>query len=147
MNTVPGINRHDFEDCVSDVVLVALRTYNLKEHPNICGWLCVTSKNIARNFIRSRNKRSAFTSDTEIEDVISDYDFITDIENKEMYNDVLGRLSKSLSKSDFRLFQLKYIEKLPSKRISDILGITPVYVDVKCSRLRKKIEKTIKILK
>jgi len=120
---------------------------NLKEHPNIHGWLGITSKNVARNFIRRKDRRNAFTSDTEVEDVKSDYDFITDIENKELYNDVISRLSKSLSKSDYRLFQLKYIDKLPSKTISEILGINIGNTDVKCMRLRKKIEKILKNLK
>jgi len=138
---IPGIGSHDFDDCVSEVYLSALKTKNLEKHLNIKGWLNITAKNIAKRYKTKRAAERIIISEKDIDKKVADKnDFVFDIENKAGYEEVLNKFSESLSKSDYRLFKLKYIERLSSKEIGDILGIKADSVDIKLIRLKNKIK-------
>jgi len=136
---LPGIGNHDFNDCVSEVYLTALKAKNLEKHPNIKGWLNITAKNISKRYKAKRAADSAVFLDKNV-DKTTVNDFILDVENREEYENILKKLSETLSKSDYRLFELKYKEGLSSREISDILGIKVDSADIKLTRLRKRIK-------
>jgi len=136
---LPGIGNHDFNDCVSEVYLTALKAKNLEKHPNIKGWLNITAKNISKRYKAKLAADSLLFSEKNIDKEIAD-NFTLDVENREAYENILKKLSETLSKSDYRLFELKYIEGLSSREIADILGIKTDSADIKLTRLRKRIK-------
>jgi RNA polymerase sigma-70 factor (ECF subfamily) len=138
-------SKHDWEDCFQEVYLIALMNENLKDHPNIKSWLHLTAKNVAKDLRRQSNRHNRRTALFGAAETIADDDnFVREIETKVIHRELLIELKETLSESDYRLFEMKYIEKRTSKEIGEILGIKPSSVDMKRCRLQKKLKEISK---
>ena len=143
-----GINEHDFKDCVSEVYLAVLRAKNLETHTNIEGWLNQTAKYVAYNFNKHLAKTRGNVSILDIDDEpFDETDFVKNIEDKLLCEEVIDLLKDNLEKTQYNLFKLKYIEDRPNKEIAEILGIKLNSVEVQITRLRKKIKKILENFK
>lgn len=137
-----GINKFDLDDCISEVYLTALRKRReLEKHPNIHGWLASTSRIIAKRYMKSKMIESMLISDA--------YDNYRGSRNnsdeeQRLYNELLDLLKRELKRSEYQLFTLKFIEKIPTAEIAAIIGIKPHSVESRVTRLKAKIKNILK---
>lgn len=141
-------NREDMEDCLHDVMLYAYESFEqYKDYDNPAKWLILTGKNYARNY--SRRKRQKIIHENANTDLLSDCGFEENVIEEILYQKYLytGVLEKTLAQLNFRemqLYELKYIQKMPNRKVSEVLNLAEGSVKVMNTRLKKKI---IKILK
>lgn len=133
-----GINKHDLDDCISDVYVVALKkSRELEKHPQIHGWLIHTARNISKRYIRRKMIEGMMFSESE--DGVSIIPTNND-EEKRLYNELLDLLQKSLKRSEYKLFVLKFVEKCSNPEIASVIGIKVHSVESRITRLKNKIK-------
>jgi RNA polymerase sigma factor (sigma-70 family) len=141
-------NSDDISGCINDVFIAAYTdTKNdLQNHPNIAGWLVRT----ADNYVKRYNKTNAirFKRSAELEDDLSNDDFAKSSDENIVYNDmiksgVLEKIFDTFTPAERDFYNLKYIQKLSDKEISDTTGMNPTLVRVKNHRLKLKVKKMI----
>jgi len=120
MKSHGGINEHDLEDCISEVYEVALeKRQEIEEHPCIQGWLTDTAKNIVKRYIKRRSIKSRWFFDTDdgVWDIIDDDD-----EYRRLLLEYLDALKANLSKSEYMLFTMSFIEERTVAEIAEEFG-------------------------
>lgn len=135
-----GINDSDLDDCISEVFMAAMKNENLENHDNIKGWLYLTAKNISMRFLTKKSydfKHINFDSQYNIS---CESNLIDDSEKNALYNEMIQKIHKFLTKMESELFNLKFEKMYTDKKISDVTGLSEKYVRVKCNRLRKKLK-------
>jgi RNA polymerase sigma factor (sigma-70 family) len=142
---VRDINPNDLKDCISEVYLVAMQKKDLDKHPNIHGWLAKTAKNVAKNYKKKRaaqKSRNAILFKESTDPVRSE----ELIEMQEQDKEFLDFLEESLKPTEFALYKLKYAEYRTNEKIAEIIGIKKHSVDVKLTRLNKKLKNILEKL-
>jgi len=132
-----GISKHDLEDCISEVWLIALKKRReVEKHPCIQGWLVTTAKYVARRFWNRKFLEKKMITDDDVELEALD----NSAEEKKRYDELLEMLKKNLKPSEFRIFTMKFIQKCSTAEIGEELGLSQTAVDSRINRLRTKIK-------
>jgi len=140
-----SINTNDLKDCVSEVYLIAMQKKNLDKHPNIHGWLCETAKNVSKDLKKKKaaqKKRNAAPFEESADPVKSE----EVIEKQEQEKEFLNLLEEKLKPQEFALYELKHIKHLSNEKIAVLIGIKKHSVDVKLTRLNKKLKNILEKL-
>jgi RNA polymerase sigma factor (sigma-70 family) len=142
--TIPSINRIDLDDLISEVWAVALLKTDLETHPSVHGWLGKTAKHMAKRFLSKQSDVILF-SDTE--STLKDSMWVEKlVEDKTLRNDLEVLLKQRLSPSEWRLYEMKCIEKLKHDEIASKIGKSKAAVDTMVSRLKEKVSIFVYIL-
>ncbi|MCL1866070.1 MAG: sigma-70 family RNA polymerase sigma factor [Oscillospiraceae bacterium] len=145
---VPGISVHDIEDCFSEVFEIALKKdLDLGSHPNIRGWLTLTAKNVAKRFLTRHavinNNLTEMSEDFDMEKVADPVRFEERIEAEEQEKAFFDFLKRKLTKSDYNLYILKFLEYHSNDEISTILNVKNDTVNKRVTRLKQKLRKIL----
>ncbi|MDR1753608.1 MAG: sigma-70 family RNA polymerase sigma factor [Eubacterium sp.] len=136
-----GINKFDLDDCISEVYKIALQKRNeVENHPLIQGWLVLTAKNVVKRYLRKKSieKRMLLSMNAIITEPVDNY-----YECEKSYDEFLDFLRKSLKRSDYKLFTMKFVEKRSTTEIAEYIRIKPHSADSRITRLKNKIKKIL----
>jgi RNA polymerase sigma factor (sigma-70 family) len=137
--------RDAVEDQISEVFLLAWKKRaQLKNHPNIVGWLveALRRRLLAnfRQFLKEQKKRG-FSLDNDkdpsgkAESLFSaaeDFQALWDKERKKLLEELLGRENAAL-------FLLYCVERIPAGELTQRFGVTEDCLRMRVSRMKKKI--------
>ena len=141
--TVTNLTYHDVEECISDVYDIAVdKRAELEAHPNTRGWLIETTKIVAMRFKSKRKLVNATRLDI-TEGMLSPIRFEEAFDDREQFLETLAKLKKGLKVSEYRLFEMKYLEGLTNGKIAEIIGKSEHAVDSRISRLKKEIARIL----
>ena len=146
-NTIYGIlkkNDDELKELVQDVLVKLIENISLLNSfntPVLNSYIYVTSKNIALNYIKRRNKKASLTYFGEDDDI---RDSIVDNSRTPENLFIIGENQKNIKKvldqlpEKYKLFlQFKYFDEKSDKEIAKIFDIAPDSVKVYVSRARK----------
>jgi RNA polymerase sigma factor (sigma-70 family) len=140
-----GISTHDLEDCIQEVFKIALKTDNIEATPNIHGWLCLTSKNVAKQYNERQMILKRFVGFDDItEDLIDPDNFIDKIKALEIADETVEKIRKHLRPEEFILFEPKFLKGKSNAEIADEIGLSKRQVDMRITRMVKKLRKFLK---
>jgi len=140
-----GISPHDLEDCIQEVFLIAFRADNIEAVPNIHGWLNLTAKNVARQHNARQAVLRKFIGFDDITDELIDPDNFEDrIMAQEIADETVELIRKNLRPEEFVLFEPKYLKNKSNAEIADEIGLSKRQVDMRITRIVKKLRKIFK---
>ncbi len=119
-----------------------MKNKKLNEYKNVQTWLYKTAINLTINFNINYNKKQSLNTLIDI-DIKDAFDLENEITIEEELLLYINELNKELSDNDKKLFNLKFIHKLPDEEIAIILNITTGSAANKSSRLKSKIKSTL----
>ena len=144
LGEISKINDNDLDDCISEVYLALVqKKASLEKHPNIRGWLYLTSKNIAKRFIEDQFIKGINSTELTV-DLVAAINLEETYEDEERGEEIMEILSKSLTLSEYRLFESKFLKNKSNQEIAALMGIKKTSVEVKTTRLREKIKNILK---
>ena len=152
-NSIHTSNSDDITSCVQDVFVIAMQNTGLENHPNIKGWLLLTTKNVVTKFNRQmviQNKYCDFKTDYNT--VVFEGKDFSDLLIEKIHSDRLKSLDinqiiiESLSRNERDFYALLHNEKLDIKEISKILNISEGAAATRRTRLKEKIKNILKNL-
>jgi RNA polymerase sigma factor (sigma-70 family) len=142
---LPGINHADLEDCIEEVYQIALKTEGIETHPKIHGWLNLTAKNVAKKFKERQILLTKLNRLTEVPENLADPDnFMDKIEEQEFDDEFLEKIKAFLNGQEYILFDLKFLQNKSSEEIADETELTKRAVDMRITRIKKKLQKFLK---
>ena len=140
-------------DCAGEAFLRAKKLGDPPKHPNICGWLGRTARNVAHEMLRK--KREYARRNVSLEELSEGLDapffaresaFLDKLWTEEPSDDEIERMKReilsSLNSNDRELIELAYEQKLKPADIAERLGKSKDAVRVKLSRLTDRVTKT-----
>jgi len=140
-----GISPHDLEDCIQEVFKIALRADNIEATPNIHGWLCLTAKNVAKQYNERQAVLRRFVGFDDITDELIDPDNFEDrIMAQEIADETVEMIRKHLRPEEFVLFEPKFLKNKSNAEIADEIGLSKRQVDMRITRILKKLRNIFK---
>jgi RNA polymerase sigma factor (sigma-70 family) len=133
-----NIDTNDLKDCVSEVYMIAMQKQNIDKHPNIKGWLTETARNIAKDY-KKRQGIQMIRRAPSFEESVDPVSPEELIEKQESDEEFLDFLEEKLKPQEFALYKLKYKQHRTNEEIAKKIGIKKHSVDVKLTRLNKKL--------
>ena len=129
-------NRDLAEDAAQEVFAIACRDIgNLKSKEKFAAWLAGVCRNVSRQMLRIKRVKPAVLSDDCAERSHDDLD---------QRQEVIHHALRSLRQAERELIVLRYFDGFSQAHISDILGITPLAVNGRLVRAKRKIAKYLK---
>ena len=141
INNVYALNTQDTEDIIAETMLSVWRNAKkLKEDMNFKSYLATIARNKTIDYVR---KKRIGMIELDIA-LLADYgsDVETDFLHREMV-DFLNQKIKETKEPDRTILILKYYHGLKSKEIAGKLNLTKNIVDIRLSRQRSKLKKTL----
>ena len=133
-----GISDFDLQDCISEVFVEAMKKrHELEAHPSPKAWLNLTAKNIAKRYIKRRIIEGMlfYGNGSVIPELIN-----ADDEYHKLCFEFFDTLKTTLNPTDYKLYDMKFNQKLSNAEIADVLKKNKHSVDMKLTRLKKKIK-------
>ena len=141
ISNVYSLNTQDTEDIIAETMLSVWRNAKkLKEDMNFKSYLATIARNKTIDFVR---KKRVGMIELDITLLV---DSGTDIETDFLHRELIGFLNQKIKETkepDRTILILKYHHGLKSKEIADKLNLTQNIVDIKLSRQRSKLKKTL----
>ncbi len=116
------------------------RLGDLKEPEKFASWLCGITRNLAIDVSRARTIRSSrLSNDADANGVAAPggnpLDELGRREERDRVTAAIGRLDE-ISRT---AVVMRYYENMPSKKIAELLGLTPAAIDVRLMRARREL--------
>jgi RNA polymerase sigma factor (sigma-70 family) len=143
ISSVSSICDADIDDCVMEVCLIAVKKQKeLEKHPDVCGWLNLTTNNVVKRFLA---QRFDYVSDTEFLESIEDPSRLeVSLEDRERIVELRAFIDKNLKSVERELFDLKFRRRLSNDKIAKTMNIKRKTADARVTRLREKVKKILK---
>lgn len=141
-------NKEIAEDLTAEVFEKVLKTINDYQWQGISvsAWIYRVARNHLIDYYRKQNK---FKDDTSFDDVVNIVESNSPTAETEIIQDeediILFRTLKELDEEDQYLIYYKFFEEMSNSEIAQIVGQTETNVGTRLHRIRKKMEKIIKI--
>ncbi|EWM53613.1 RNA polymerase sigma factor [Ruminococcus flavefaciens] len=137
----------DIDDCVVDVFSDVIIHYDTSSEGSLQAYLGTSAKNKAislKKSILSKTSNSVSIEDSELE--LADNSSLADnYERSELVSILLDKID-TLGKPDSDIIINKFFFSRNSREISDIVGLSPAAVRVRCRRALKKLKKLLEPL-
>lgn len=138
----------DIEECLQDVFLKAMEMYgDIKDHPNVLGWLRIATRYRFSDRIRAWKRRQMVVlTNSELLDNLSggiDADPIDGFLQKEEYAAALAILNHRMKPADLHLLTQHYTNAHSIQSIAEELGIQEIAARLRLFRARKKAQKLL----
>jgi len=132
-----------------------LRTFRWERNCSLATWLCVVTRNLVLNFIRSDYKHKNLTKSLEeeiendeegsLEDMIRDEKpSIKEEMDKESMANLLSKHLEKLDTTERTILEMFYIQNLPLEEIARVLGKSEDAVFMQKKRIIGELQKKIK---
>ncbi|MBR3630558.1 MAG: sigma-70 family RNA polymerase sigma factor [Oscillospiraceae bacterium] len=145
----PVGTHEDVEECVIDVFLEIFRHFAAIREGSLKTYIGMTAKNRAVNAhhsILARAKRTEPLDENEAADLPAALDVAETAEQKELTQRLLQSI-KALGEPDSVILIQKYFFDRNASEISRIIGKSPAYVRIRCSRALKRLRPVLEDLK
>ena len=143
INNVYALNTQDTEDIIAETMLSVWRNAKkLKEDMNFKSYLATIARNKTIDYVRKK-RIEIIALDISL---LADSDSDSDIENDFLHRELIDFINQKIEETkepDRTILKLKYHCGLKSKDIADKLALTQNIVDVRLSRQRSKLRKTL----
>ena len=125
------LDKNYAEEIVQEAFTEAYKKVDLlRQHENPVGWLYITTKNIARSYLRKAKRINAIIHTEEFEQPI-------------MYEDNISYyLADNLSKEEFDIITRFYKDRQPVTEIAENLNISISACKMRLKRARDKLKKS-----
>lgn len=133
------------EECLNDVLLKIwdnVKYFN-REKEKFYPWIIAITKNTAIDIYRKEIKHSSKLNIEDI-DLYEEYSFDKRLENKAKLKDVTKEI-KGMNNIDKEIFLRKFYLDQPSKIISEKMGLTDKFINLRIFRGRKKLQNKFNI--
>lgn len=129
------------DECMSDLYLLMCEKIDLlKNHKNPDGWLIVAARNIALNTLRKHNAHLSRTYGEEISNVrAEDNVFESALYNIWLEDGVIDKVLATLTPHEKEIYNYIYRERLPYKKIAEIMCISESTARNINANIRRKI--------
>ncbi len=130
-------------DCLQKVFLKAFQAYDkLKDHPNVGGWLFLTTRNALMDELRRYNRQQALSAlpiDSCTERALpSLYDYVEQFIENDAVQQCINAVIFSLTPGEKEIFQKHFMEGMGVLEIADENGVTQGAVKGAIHRIRLK---------
>ena len=130
-------------DVVQDAFLRAWeRLADLREPERFGTWLCGIVRNLAVDSVRRRGTRERHAIDDSAGELRSTQDPVAELSRRER-DQRLAEAVGSLDEVTRSVVVLRYYDNMPSKRIGELLELTPAAVDMRLSRARAQLRQLL----
>jgi RNA polymerase sigma factor (sigma-70 family) len=142
---VSNIRKHDLEDCLCDVMVIALeKDEDLSKHPNIHAWLTLAAKIVADRFLEKQKVTNDNIADLPEYAEQADPNSVEDtVESAEHEKQTRDFLKKNLSGADYELYVFKIIENRSIAEIATLLKEKEDTVKKRFTRLKVKLREIL----
>ncbi len=135
-------NLHETEDLTQSVFLVALQKWDdVRVHPNIPGFLMQVAKNKLMKW--SVKKEAVYVEDAAALDLLAG---AAGGDEEYELSELCMSVEKALSKEQMEILRNYYLYGYSAKEMSDMLGIQENCFKTRVSRMKSKLQKSLKIL-
>lgn len=132
-----------------------LRTFKWDRNCSLATWLCVVTRNLVLNFIRTDTKYKSLTKsideaideekESSLKDIIKDESpSIKEKMDKEAAVDVLNKHLEKLDITERTILEMFYVQDLPLEEIAHVLGKSEDAVFMQKKRLIAQLQEKIK---
>lgn len=126
-------NTHSAEDCTNEVFMIMLKKKNtIKLSKNLSSWLCETSKNVCKEYIR--NNSIKFDDVDELAETIADSSVSLE---KPLYDEIYEFLDREEADLFFEYINSSIAER---RKMADRLKITPNALCKRIQKIKRKIQ-------